>query len=162
MYPVFTCGSRPPYQGAKGNAERSCFLQPVLIDLDLHHVRIGTAIVGPYVLLLEAHAIERLRRQAVAHLRQLFRIGKGAAQPLDLADMPANVERRADMAERRGLAHSDLLSHRKLGRHGRVLRRELRLHRLRFSTSCILRPSSSVVMTPRWISVCVSELIHFS
>src|SRR2546421_12884466 len=95
--PPLACGSRPPCQGAKRKAARSCFLQPMLEDFNFNDIGIRPAIVGPDFLLLEAHAIERLRRQAVAHLRQLLGIGKVAAEALDLADMAADVERRADM-----------------------------------------------------------------
>src|SRR5437879_1454807 len=142
--------------------DRSCFLQPVLKDFDLHYVGLRAAIVGPDFLLLEAHAVERLRRQPIAHLRQLLRIREAAAQALDLADVAADIERGADVPERRGLAYANPLSRLEPGRYRRVIGGELRLHRLRFSTSCILRPSSSVVITPRWSSVCVSEVIHFS
>src|ERR1051325_8968659 len=140
----------------------SCGLQPMLIDLDLDHVGVGAAIAGPHVLLLEAHAIKRLRRQATAHLGELLGIGEAAAKALDLADVSTDIERRADMPKRRALAHAHPLARLEARRDGRMLGRELRLHRPRRSTSSILRPSSSVVMTPRWMSVCVSELIHFS
>src|SRR5205085_12221992 len=142
--------------------DRSCLLQPVLIDLDLHDIRVRAAIVGPDILLPEAHAIERLRREAAAHLRELLGIRKSAAEPLDLTHLPADIERRADVPERRRLAHAHALAFLEARRHGRMLGGKLRLHRLRRSTSSILRPSSSVVMTPRWMSVCVSELIYFS
>src|SRR3954454_20904399 len=84
----------------------SRFLQPMLKDLDVDHIRVRPAVVGPDFLLLEPYAIERLRRQPAPHLRQLFGIGKGAAKALDLADVAANVERRADVAEWRRLAYA--------------------------------------------------------
>src|SRR5882762_517649 len=151
-------GSRPPYQGVGKRKQPSRSLQPMLVDLDLDHVAIRTAIVGPNLFLPEAHAIERLRRQPIAHLRELLRIRERAAQALDLADLAADVVRRADMAERRGVSHAHPVT-------GLVTRSDgwiagLHAHRTRRSTSSILRPSSSVVMMPRWISVCVSELIH--
>src|SRR5690242_2033433 len=121
----------------------------MLKNFDLQDIRIRAAVIRPHVLLPEAHPVKRNRRQPVAHLRELLGIREAAAQPLDLADMAANVERGADVAERRSVAHLDPFSH-----------YELRPHR--FCTSSILRPSSSVVMRPRWISVCVSEVIHFS
>src|SRR5438105_9001409 len=134
----------------------------MLVNLDLNYVCVCSAIVGPNVLLLEAHAIERLRRQPVAHLRELLGVREGAAQPLDLADLAADVVRRADMAERRGLSHAHAVARLVARRDGGIVGRELGAHRTRRSTSSILRPSSSVVMMPRWISVCVSELTHFS
>src|SRR2546430_2055339 len=96
----------PPYQEVGKRKQASRFLQPVLVNLDLDDISIRPAIVGPDVFLLETHPIERLRRQAVAHLRELLGIRECAAQPLDLAHLAADVVRRADMAERRGLSHA--------------------------------------------------------
>src|SRR5688572_26189754 len=119
----------------------------MLEDLDLQHVGVAAAVIRPHVLLAEAHAVQRLRRQAVAHLGELLGVGEAAAQALDGAGVAANVERRADVAQRRGLAHAHALAHLEAGRHGLIVGHELRLH-----TSSILRPSSSVVMMPRWMS----------
>src|SRR5437899_1290424 len=146
-----------PPSGVGKQKRPSRFLQPMLINLDLDHIGVRPAIVGPDVLLHEAHAIERLRRQAAAHLRQFLRVRESAAQALDLADVPADVVRRADMPERRGFSDAYAVARLEPRRDAG----ELRAHRTRRSTSSILRPSSSVVMMPRWISVCVSELIHF-
>src|SRR5689334_22350020 len=131
----------------------------MLIDLDVHRVAVRPFVLRPHVLLPEAHAIERLRGKPVAHLRELLRVRKAAAQALDLADAAADVERRADVAERSRSAHSHFLAPLEKNARRGIFRRELRcqlrgLHRL--STSSILRPSSSVLITPRWMSVCVS------
>src|SRR3954451_15013419 len=90
----------------------------MLVDLDLYDVALRPSVVGPDILLPEPHAVERLCRQAVAHLRQLLRIRKSAAQPLDFTNVAADVERRADMTEWRGLPHAHALAHLELRRGG--------------------------------------------
>src|SRR5688572_2629019 len=130
----------------------------MLEDLDLQHIGVAAAVIGPHVLLAEAHAVQRLRRQPVAHLRQLLRVGEAAAQALDGAGVAADVERRADMPERRGRPYFHPFPYLKARRHGRgILGHELRLH-----TSSILRPSSSVVMMPRWMSAWPSAITQRS
>src|SRR4051812_10261473 len=142
----------------------SCRVQPMLKDLDFHDVVLVSGIVGPYILLAEADPIERLRRKAVAHLRQLFRIWKAAAQALDRSGVAADIERRADMPERRGAANAHLLPDPEARRHRRKIRFEHGLHFsfARRAISSILRPRSSVVIAPRWMSVCASAVTHLS
>src|SRR5688572_1152500 len=81
----------------------------MLVDLDFEHIRRAAAVVGPYILLAEAHAVKRLRRQAVAHLRKLLRVRKRAAVALDDAGLAADVIGRAHVAERIGLDHAHAL-----------------------------------------------------
>src|SRR5882762_7333538 len=63
----------------------------MLINLDLDYVSRIAAVVRPHLLLHEAHPVKRLRGQAVAHLRQLFRIRKAAAHALDHAGVIERV-----------------------------------------------------------------------
>src|SRR5215218_7285997 len=100
----------------------------MLKDLDFEDIGSGPRVIGPDFLLLEPHAIERYRRQAIAHLRELFGIRKSAAKALDLADMAADVEGRADVAERRGLANAHALADLEGRRDRRIVSRELGLH----------------------------------
>src|SRR5207302_3351025 len=104
--PAARAGS-PPSAGSKSAAdtclELSCRLQPMLINLDLDYVGRIAAVVGPHLFLHETHPVKRLRGQAVAHLRELFRIRKAAAHALDHACVAANVIGRAYMAQRIGL-----------------------------------------------------------
>src|SRR5437868_4588036 len=95
--------------------------------LYLDDVGRGPLVVRPHFLLLEAHPIERNRRQPTAHLRELLRIGEAAAKALDLAGVAADVERRADMPQWRGGAHFDFVSHVEAGSDRRILSRELGL-----------------------------------
>src|SRR5438093_671282 len=74
----------------------------MLINLDLDHVRRIAAVVRPHLVLHETHPVKRLRWQAVAHLRQLFRIRKAATYALDNTSVAADVIRRAHMAQRIG------------------------------------------------------------
>src|SRR5437868_14997595 len=90
----------------------------MLVNLDFHDISLRAAIVGRDFLLLEPHAIERLCRQAVAHLRQLLGVRKGAAQALDFTRVAADVERRADMTQRRGVPHAHALARLELRRDG--------------------------------------------
>src|SRR3981189_820557 len=73
----------PPSAGSKSAPDTcldlSCRLQPMLINLDLDYVSRIAAVVRPHLFLHEAHPVKRLRGQAVAHLRHLFRMRKGAA-----------------------------------------------------------------------------------
>src|SRR5512138_856417 len=100
----------------------------MLKDLDLDHVGGRALVVGPDFLLPEAHPIERHRRQAAAHLRELLRVRETAAQALDHAGVAADVERRADVAERRGVTHLDSIARLEARRDGRIVSRELWLH----------------------------------
>src|SRR5215472_4334161 len=110
----------------------------MLIDLDIDGVGSGAAIVRPDPALPEAHAIERLARRAGPIERQLLGIAVSAAEPLDHADLPADVPGRADVAGRIGEPHA----------HG-IARLELRSDRVgrahaltsRAFTASILRPS---------------------
>src|ERR1044071_9387823 len=90
--------------------DRSWLLQPVLIDLDFDDVVGAAAVVRPNVLLPEPHPVERLRRQPVAHLCQLFRIGERPAEALDRAGLAADIERRAHVAERIGVQNADCVA----------------------------------------------------
>src|SRR6185437_6423062 len=130
----------------------------MLIDLDLDGVLRRPAIVGPQLALAEAHAVERLLRRARTIVGELLGIGEGAAQPLDLAGLAADVPGRAQMAGRRHAAYRDPRA-----------RREARLMRglghgasCRASTSAILRPSSSAVNAPRCSSVLAIDEIQRS
>src|SRR5260221_14767937 len=88
----------------------------MLIDLDLEGVRPRPAIVRPQLALAEAHAVERLPRQAGAGVGELLGVGEGAAQPLDFARLGADVPGRAQMAGRRGAGHRDPRTPREAGR----------------------------------------------
>src|SRR5882762_5103881 len=90
------------------------------------------AVARPHLLLHEAHPVKRLRGQAVAHLRQLFRVRKAATYALDNTSVAANVIRRAHMAQRIGLHDPH-----------RIARPEAGL-------SHAARPASSCAPAPRW------------
>src|SRR5688572_3590467 len=104
----------------------------MLENLDLDHVGLATAVVRPDFLLPEPNAVQRQRRQPAAHLRQLLRVRKRAADALDLADAAAYVVRRADVAEGIGLHHLHHLSD------------------LVFSAGHATRPPPSCAPAPRW------------
>ena len=55
----------------------------MLVDLDFDDIVCAAAVMRPDVALQEPHPVERLRRQTVAHLRQLLRVGECAAEPLE-------------------------------------------------------------------------------
>src|SRR5215510_14363147 len=115
--------------------------QPMLVDLDVDRIGVRAAVVGPDLVLNEAHAIERLRRQTVASEGQLLWIGETAADALHDAGFPADIVGRAQMAGRIGTPHGD-----------GIAGLEARTHATssgRWPTSAMRRPSSSVVMTPR-------------
>src|SRR4030095_9270367 len=116
-------------------------LQPMFVDLDVDRIAIGAAVIGPNLALDEAHAIERLRRQAVAAEGQLLGVWEAAADAFDYAGLAADVVGRAQMARRIGAPH----------RHG-IAGLEARAHAPSsdcWLTAAMRRPSSSVVMTPR-------------
>src|SRR4051812_3794468 len=100
----------------------------MLKDLDFHDVVLVSGIVGPYVLLAKADPVERLRRKAIAHLRQLFRVGKAAAQALDRSGVAAYIERCADMPKRRRAPNTHLLADLEARRYRRIIGLEHRLH----------------------------------
>src|SRR5262249_13794202 len=133
----------------------SGWLEPMLIDLDLDRVGGCAAIIGPELALAEAHAIKRLRRRSRPVVGELFRIGKSAADALDLAGLAADVPGRADVARRIGAAHGD-------ARAGGKARRRAHSAPWRAATSAILRPSSSLVTTPRCKSVLAIEVTQRS
>src|SRR6185295_7258750 len=115
--------------------------QPVLVDLDLDRVGLRAAVIGPDLLLDEAHAIERAGRQTIAAEGQLLGIGETAADAFDHAGLAADVVGRAQMAWRIGAPHG----------HG-IAGLEARTHAScsgRWPASAMRRPNSSVVRTPR-------------
>src|SRR5258708_2987035 len=118
------------------------------------------AIVRPQLAVAEAHAVERLPRQAGAVVGELLGIGEGAAQPLDFAGLAADVPGRAQMAGRRGAAHRDPRTRREAGRQR--LRRLAHGAACRASISAILRPSSSAVKPPRCSSLLATAEIQRS
>src|SRR5882724_5738913 len=118
-----------------------CRFQPVLVDLDIDGIAGSAGIVGPYLALNEADAIERKRRQAVAAIGQLLGIRKVAAQALHHARFAADKVRRAQMAGWIGAPHRHGIAGLEARAHADSLARRL--------TSVMRRPSSSVVITPR-------------
>src|SRR5690242_18133854 len=133
----------------------SRWLEPMLIDLDLDRVAWGTLIVGPEFALAEAHAIKRLWRRPRPVVGELFGIGESTAEALDLAGLAADVPGRADMAGRIGAAHRDARARLKA-------RSDAHAPSSRAATSAILRPSSSVVTTPRCKRVFAIEVTQRS
>src|SRR5690348_6831938 len=133
----------------------SRWLEPMLINLDLDRVAGRALVIGPELALAKAHAIKRLRRRARPVVGELFGIGESAAEPLDLASLTADVPGRADMARRIGAAHGD-------ARAGCKARRHAHSAPWRAATSAILRPSSSLVTTPRWRSVLAIDVTQRS
>jgi hypothetical protein len=67
----------------------------MFVDLDVDRIGIGAAVIGPNLALDEAHAIERLRRQAVAAEGQLLGVWEAAADAFDYAGLAADVVGRA-------------------------------------------------------------------
>src|SRR5438094_958591 len=70
-------------------------LQPMLIDLDVDRVLRRPRIIGPDIALAEAHAVERLRRQARSVVGELLGIGEGPAQTLDDSAAAADLDNQA-------------------------------------------------------------------
>src|SRR5690606_12167472 len=135
-------------------------LQPVLVDLDVHRVRLLAGVIGPDLPLPEAHPIERRCRQAVTAVGEFLRVREGAAMAFDDACLAADVVGCADVTGRIGAAHGDAVADREAGGHDRFP--SARSAAARASTSAILRPSSSTVKTPFSMSRFAAEAIHFS
>src|SRR5262245_40021748 len=135
-------------------------LEPVLVDLDFHVIVRSAAIVRPYLVLPEAHAVERLRRQAGAVVGKFLGVGKGAAQAFDHPDMAADVPGRTQVPGRIGAPHPHPVAGGEAGRS----RGGGRVHAAfsRASTSAILRPSSSAVRMPRCRSTLLTAMIQRS
>src|SRR5262249_61245202 len=134
-------------------------LEPMLKNLDIDGVSGGPAIVGPDLALPEAHAVERLARRARPVVGEFLGIAVGAAEPLDHAGAAADVPGRADVAGRVGEAHAHAIAGPE-ARRGRL--RRAHDDPARAFTASILRPSSSVPITPRSSSTLVIAAIQRS
>src|SRR5215469_9848975 len=103
-------------------------LQPVLKDFDVDRIVGGALVVRPYFRLNEAHAVQRLWRQAGASVGELLGIGVGAAEALNDAGVTADVPGRADVAGHIGPAYFDAIAGAKARAHGSHRARSAHLH----------------------------------
>src|SRR3954469_14849288 len=140
-------------------------LEPVLVDFNLNRICVLPGIVGPDVDLTEAHTVEGLGWQAGTAVGQFFWIGVRAKSVRDHAKMSTDVSRRPHMSGRPRLPHQDPIA----GRKARVSRRGAAAliqgcysAEPRASTAAILRPSSSLVTTPRSIMAAAMAAIQRS
>jgi hypothetical protein len=76
----------------------------MLIYLKYQLVAFGTIVIGPQILLVEAHAIKRDAAEADPTVAALLGILEGAATAFDRTGLLADIERRADVP---GLAEID-------------------------------------------------------
>src|SRR5665213_776869 len=118
----------------------------MLIDLDVERVLRPAGIAGPHRALLEAHPVERLRRQPGTGIGQLLGVGKGAQGLGDHSFMAADVPRGADMAGRVGPANDDAIAGPEEDWRAVSGRRVNDPPSLCLATSSIRRPSSSAVI----------------
>src|SRR5262245_17974095 len=98
----------------------------MLVDLQLDEVLAGRAVAGPDLPLREPDPIKHPPRLAVEAVGELLRIGKAAADALDLAFLAADIGGRAPVAGRIGGLDADAvadleapLRRRRVGARGR-------------------------------------------
>src|SRR5262249_17751812 len=97
--------ARRPSRGRAGG-RGSCGLQPMLVDFHLDQVPVGPLVTPPYFTLVELHTVKHALGLAVEAVGELLRVGKTAANALDLANLPADVGGRAPVARRVGVLYA--------------------------------------------------------
>src|SRR5438094_129581 len=96
--------------GGRNKTNVSRGLQPVFVNLQLEPIALRSSVICPHVFLHEPYAIQHALRLAAEAVRELFRVGKRAADALDHPALAADVMRRAAMAGRKGALHLDAVA----------------------------------------------------
>ena len=78
----------------------------MLVNVEVERICLAARVIGPQILLPEAHLIQRLRGQTIAADGERLRIGKRTEAPRHHAFLPPHIDGRADVAGRIVIAHA--------------------------------------------------------